>query len=108
MAISIIVFSIAGRDGQSTLKGSLATTNNLSFQLSPSIALFSVQRYYAYQYQALLARSFADGGDVQNESGILLGTNWTVTRGLLVMAYTDIAYFSHSSLRCTSGKSGMG
>ena len=87
-------FSLAGETAIDS-KGNLATTNNLSFQLSPSIALFSVQRYYAYQYQALLARSFADGGDVQNESGILLGTNWTVTRGLLVMAYTDFAYFSH-------------
>ena len=34
-------------------------------------------------------------GAVQNESGLLIGANWNVKRGLSLMAYTDFAYFSH-------------
>ena len=76
-------------------KGSIATVNNLSFQAAPNLSLLAIQRYYGYQYTALLARGFGDNGVVQNERGILVGADWNVTRGLTLMAYTDFVYFSH-------------
>lgn len=76
-------------------KGSLATVNNLSFQAAPSLSLLAVQRYYGYQYTALLAHGFGDNRAVQNESGVLVGADWNVTHGLSLTAYTDFAYYSH-------------
>ena len=77
------------------VRGHIATVNNLSFQAAHNLSLLAVQRYYDYQYTALFARSFGDNGTVQNESGLLIGANWGLTRGLSLMAYTDFAYFSH-------------
>ena len=87
-------WSVAGETAMDS-KGSLAMVNNLSYQPTSKLSLLAVQRYYGYQYTALFARSFGDNGAVQNESGLLVGVNWNVKRGLSLMAYTDFAYFSH-------------
>ena len=87
-------WSLAGETAMDS-KGSIAMLNNLSFQPTSNLSLLAVQRYYGYQYAALFARSFGDNGAVQNESGLLIGVNWNVKRGLSLMAYTDFAYFSH-------------
>ena len=52
----------------------------------------ALQRFYSYRYTALYARSFSDGGNTQNESGLYLGLNWQPSPRLKVMAYTDYAY----------------
>ena len=87
-------WSLAGETAMDS-KGNIAMLNNLSFQPTSNLSLLAVQRYYGYQYTALFARSFGDNGMVQNESGVLIGANWNIRRGLSLMAYTDIAYFSH-------------
>ena len=76
-------------------RGSLATVNNLSFQAASGLSLLAVQRYYGYRYTALFARSTGDNTTVQNESGLLVGADWNIVHGLSLMAYTDLAYFSH-------------
>lgn len=75
--------------------GTLATINNISVQVKSNLSLLAMQRYYRYDYTGLFARSFAEGGKIQNESGLLLGTNWEVKHGLSLIAYTDYSYFSH-------------
>ena len=92
MAISIIVSRLQERR-QSTLKVVWLQRITFPFSSLPPLLYSPSSVITLISTKHFLARSFADGGDVQNESGILLGTNWTVTRGLLVMAYTDIAYF---------------
>lgn len=87
-------WSLAGETAMDS-KGSIAMLNNLSFQPTSKLSLLAVQRYYGYQYTALFARSFGDNGAVQNESGLLIGANWNVKRGLSLIAYSDFAYFSH-------------
>ena len=87
-------WSLAGETAMDS-KGSIAMLNNLSYLPTSKLSLLAVQRYYGYQYTALFARSFSDNGAVQNESGLLIGANWNVKRGLSLMAYTDFAYFSH-------------
>lgn len=72
----------------------VATINSLSYQLWSSLAILALQRYYPYQYHATYSSSFAEGGSVQDESGIFIGINWMPMRSLSVKAYTDIAYFA--------------
>jgi len=74
--------------------GALATVNSLSYQPSSVFSIVALQRFYAYRYAALHARSFAEGGRVQNESGVYLAAKWSPLRRLQLMAYTDLAYFA--------------
>ena len=74
--------------------GSVATINSLSYQPAGTFTIVALQRYYSYRYMSLHARSFAEGGRTQNESGIYLGTTWRPTRRLQLSAYTDYAWFA--------------
>ena len=51
----------------------VATINTVSYQLTSTLTLVALQRYYPYQYYSLFSRSFAEGGAVQDESGVYLG-----------------------------------
>ena len=73
--------------------GALATINSLSLQLSGEWSLMALQRFYSYRYTSLYARSFSDGGRVQNESGLYLGLTWQPSPSLKMMVYGDYAYF---------------
>ncbi|MGI6243729.1 MAG: ComEA family DNA-binding protein [Prevotella sp.] len=73
--------------------GSVATINSISYQLTSNFSMMALQRYYPYQYTALFGQSFAEGGAVNNESGVYMGGNWTPKRGLNVAFYMDMAYF---------------
>lgn len=75
--------------------GTLATINNISVQVKSNLSLLAMQRYYRYDYMGLFAHGFAEGGKIQNENGLLLGTNWEIKHGLSLIAYTDYSYFSH-------------
>lgn len=75
--------------------GTLATINNISVQVKSNLSLLAMQRYYRYDYTGLFAYGFAEGGKIQNENGLLLGTNWEIKHGLSLVAYTDYSYFSH-------------
>ena len=72
--------------------GTLATINNISVQVKSNLSLLAMQRYYRYDYTGLFARGFAEGGKIQNENGLLLGTNWEIKHGLSLIAYTDYSY----------------
>ena len=74
--------------------GHIATINSLSANISGSLAAMVLQRFYSYRYSTLHGRSFAEGGRVQNESGIYGGLSWQCLRSLTLMAYTDYAYFA--------------
>ena len=69
-----------------------ATLNSISYQLTASLTLLAIQRFYAYRYTAIYAESFSDGGNVCNESGLYLGADWRPTRSFLLSVYTDYAY----------------
>jgi hypothetical protein len=53
---------------------SIATLNSLNYNLSNSYRFMLVHRYYAYDYWAFFARSFSEGGYVQNENGWYVAT----------------------------------
>ena len=73
--------------------GAIATLNTVSLQLSDELSLMALQRFYSYRYTSLYARSFSDGGNIQNESGVYLGAIWQPTTTLQLQAYADYAYF---------------
>lgn len=74
--------------------GGLATVNRVVYSPVQRLSLMAVQRFYSYRYHALQGRSFAEGGQVSNESGVYLGAQWSLSHGWTVRAYTDYAYFA--------------
>lgn len=74
--------------------GHVATVNSISAGLSSRLSAMLLQRFYSYRYSAIHGRSFAEGGRVQNESGIYGGVTWQCLSRLAVTAYTDYAYFA--------------
>lgn len=80
--------AIGGKDN------ALATINTLSYRLTDQLDVLGVQRFYSYRYYALLARSFSEGGSVQNESGLYAGLNWRPSVRLALQAYADYAHFA--------------
>lgn len=71
----------------------LATLNTLTYRPTSGLTLNLIQRFYGKAYYSLQSESFAEGGRVQNESGVLVGANWNVNTHLQLSAYTDYAYF---------------
>lgn len=72
----------------------VATINCIDYNPVSSLSLKAVQRFYSYRYNALMGRSFSEGGHVNNESGVYLGAIWRMSRHWSINAYTDYAYFS--------------
>ena len=74
--------------------GHLATINSVSVRLGDGLSIMALQRFYSYAYSSLDARSYSDGGRVQNESGIYLGLSWQPSLSFRLAAYADYAYFA--------------
>ncbi len=74
--------------------GAVATVNSVGYRVSSALSLMLLQRYYPYQYTAIHGESFAEGGSVNNESGVYVGGSWVPARGLKLTFYTDFAYFA--------------
>lgn len=91
----ISLFGETAMDG----KGHLATINSLSLRLGETLNVMALQRFYSYNYTALMAQSYSDGGKVQNESGLYLGLTWQPSPAFRMVAYTDYAYFAWARYR---------
>lgn len=74
--------------------GALASINTVSLTPSSAFSVMAIHRFYGKKYHAMHARSFSEGGKVQNENGAYLGVKWLPTRQLKLTAYTDYAYFA--------------
>lgn len=72
--------------------GAVATINNVSAMLFDGLTVTAVQRFYSYRYTALHARSLSNGGQVKNESGLMVGLTWTPSLRWRVMAYSDVSH----------------
>ena len=77
----------------------LSTINRLDLRLTSAVSVMAIQRYYAYKYNGLFARSFSEAGAVQDESGLYLGMNWKFGRRLSAFVYADYAYFAWPKYR---------
>lgn len=72
----------------------VATVNTLSWLAGKKISLMLIQRYYPYKFYSTMGRSFSDGGNNQDESGLYVGAIWNPYSRLSLTAYSDIAYFA--------------
>lgn len=74
--------------------GALATLNTVNVRLGDEVELSALQRFYGKKYYGMFARSFSEGGSVQDESGIYAGLTWHPSRKWNISAYSDFAYFA--------------
>lgn len=81
--------------------GHVATVNSVSANVTDNLSAMLLQRFYSYRYSSLHADSYAEGGRVQNESGIYAGINWQCLRHITVTAYTDYSYFAWPKLQAS-------
>ena len=75
-------------------EGALAMIHTLNYRLTDATTLMVLHRYYDKRYTALHARSFSEGGHVQNEHGLYAGITWKPSRSWLLTGYADYAHFS--------------
>ncbi|MBR1547909.1 MAG: helix-hairpin-helix domain-containing protein [Prevotella sp.] len=73
--------------------GALATIHALSCRPAESLTLMAIHRYYDKRYNALHAKSFSEGGHVQNEHGVYAGATWRPSRSWTLQGYADYAHF---------------
>lgn len=73
--------------------GAIATLNTLQWRATNRFTASMAQRYYSYRYYALYGKALSDGGNVQNESGLLFTIRWEVLPRVTVDAYSDVAYY---------------
>lgn len=74
--------------------GTVATINSASYLFSDHFTLTALQRFYPVRYYSLFSNTFAEGSEVQDESGAYLGFTWTPVQRWSISAYTDFAYFA--------------
>ena len=72
----------------------IATIHVISVTPYPTLSLMAVHRYYGKKYYAMHAKSFSEGGRVQNENGFYVGAKWQSMRHWQLTAYSDYAYFT--------------
>ena len=73
--------------------GGLATINGFTAALDPRVGLSLVHRYYARNYQTLWGNSFGEGSNTNNESGIYMGLNADIGKGMTMSGYIDMFKF---------------
>lgn len=84
-------FSFSGETATGTC-GAIATLNALQLKANSDLSFMAVQRFYSYKYYAIYSNAFSDGGHVQNESGLYLGTQWRLPCRIVLDAYSDLSY----------------
>ena len=86
-------WSLAGETALSR-NGAVAALHTVGCRLNEALSLMVLHRYYDKRYTALHARSFSEGGSVQNEHGIYIGATWKPAWEWTVQAYADYAHFA--------------
>lgn len=78
-------------------EGGIAALNTMQYSSPDNYNLLLIHRYYAYNYWAMYAHSFSEGGSVQNENG------WYLAADIAPLRYwkffTSIDFFSFPWLK---------
>ncbi len=85
--------AFSGETATSNSNG-IATLNRLCYTPNQVLSLTAIQRFYSGRYQSLMGRSFSEGSQINNESGLYISALWHIDRRWNLMAYTDYAYFA--------------
>lgn len=87
-------------------KGHIATLNSITFYPVNGLRLFILHRYYDKKYTSLNSSSFAAGGRIQNESGIFLGAESSLSS--LIKLYVTFDSYRHPWLKYNVDKPSSG
>lgn len=71
----------------------IATLNHLQWTPSPSNTLTLIQRLYQAKYHSFNARAFGENSSVNNEQGIYLGWNTSLSHAISLNTYFDFMHF---------------
>ncbi len=82
--------------------GSIATVNSVALTVPYRLNIVLLHRYYSRGYTSLWGNSFSEGGRLQNEQGVYLGTDWKPTSQLRLTAYIDYAHFADPRYRVSA------
>lgn len=85
-------FSFEGETAVSE-NGAIATLNVLNYTPLKPYRFTLLHRYYDKKYQAEFARSFSEGGDVQNENGVYVGMETSLIHHIKLSGYIDVFQF---------------
>ncbi len=85
-------FNIAGETARSK-NGAIAHIHILEYYPSSLASFTLLYRDYPATYQAMYAKAFADGGQVQNERGLYLGSTFNPLAKVTISMYGDIVKF---------------
>ena len=85
-------FNLAGETARSK-NGSIAHIHILEYYPSSLTSFTLLYRDYPATYQAMYAKAFVEGGRVQNERGIYLGTTFHPLTRVTVSMYGDVVKF---------------
>ena len=84
-----------------------ATLNRLQYSPIEGTQLMLIQRYYSYDYWAMFAHSFGEGGSVQNEQGCYFGVNTSPFSHWNFFASIDLFSFPWKKYRISKPSKGM-
>lgn len=84
-----------------------ATLNKMIYRWNNDYQITVLQRLYTYQYVALHAKAFSEGGTVKNESGWYVGGEMNPRNELKLGAYVDYFYFPWPKLGITHSSHGV-
>lgn len=85
-------FNLAGEAARSK-NGTIAHIHILEYLASSSTSFTLLYRDYPATYHAMYAKAFAEGGSVQNERGLYLGTTFHPLARVTVSMYGDVVKF---------------
>lgn len=75
-------------------EGAIAMLHSVGWRPREDLRLTVLHRFYGIRYTALHARSYSEGGHVQNEHGLYVGALWQPLRSLEWQGYVDYAHFA--------------
>jgi len=73
--------------------GAIATTNGVSLNPAHSFSFVAMHRYFQPDFQAIYGSPFAESAGTANETGLYLGGEWLIWKGLKASAFVDTYYF---------------
>lgn len=80
-------------------KGGIATLNGLLAELDPRVGIALLHRYYDKRYYTLTGNGFGESSQVGNESGLYIGMESRLGKGVILSTYFDVFAFPWLSYR---------
>lgn len=91
--LKLYKFLFSGETAYGQNHNGWATLNRIVYRFNHKYQIVALQRLYSYQYVAVMANSFEEGGAIRNESGFYIGAECKPLNELKIAFYADYFYF---------------